>query len=368
MLYLFILIPGLTNFVAGDNDIAFNTSVLTSHYCFVNESTIRIKDSNVNIINYTGDWIIIMASNNIDLLMAPANGTNCTLTTSSVAPYSDTIYVIQIIIFLVTVLVSCANIMLHLFIKELQTISGALIVSLCVFSVLGTSFLLVNTTLTDQRNGELCAVSFYIACPIIFLYDSSKLCSLIHFSHLMYYSYKMSSAIHNKKSILCKYATLIVVLSIICSASVILVDLLVSKSAFETTHGRCTVLFDPSNFGSRSVILYSALLTLYNFIEIGFMIAGLVLYYLTTRRCCSMATRDVKISIALNCTIGINTGLTVVLYCLQVEGDINYAVASSGSVLEQLLLFCLFVTSSKVLSHLHCNHASNSSIYTVQPV
>ena len=170
----------------------------------------------------------------------------------------------------------------------------------------------------------------------------------------------------NKKYTLCKYATLIIVLSIICSASVILIDLFVSKTAFETTHGRCTVLLDPSNFGSRSVILYSALVTLYNFIEIAFMIAGLVFYYLTTKQCCSMASRDVKISIALNCTIGINSGLTVVLYCLQVEGDINYAVSSSGTFLEQLLLFCLFVTSSKVLSHLHCNHASNSSI--IQPL
>ena len=47
MFVLFILFPGLTNFVVGDNDIVFNKSVLTSHYCFVNESTIRIKDSNV---------------------------------------------------------------------------------------------------------------------------------------------------------------------------------------------------------------------------------------------------------------------------------------------------------------------------------
>ena len=80
-----------------------------------------------------------------------------------------------------------------------------------------------------------------------------------------------------------------------------------------------------------------------------------------------MATRDIKISVALNCTIGINTGLTVhvVLYCLQVEVDISYAVSSSGTFLEQLLLFCLFVTSSKVPSHLHCNHALNSSIYSL---
>ena len=89
----------------------------------------------------------------------------------------------------------------------------------------------------------------------------------------MYHSYTMSTPIYNKNSTLCQYATLIVLLS--CSASVILVDLLVSKTAFKTIHGRCTVLVDPSNFGSGSMILYADQATLYNFIEIGFMIAGL---------------------------------------------------------------------------------------------
>ena len=66
--------------------------------------------------------------------MAPANGTNCTSTTSSVVPYSDTVYIIQIIIFIITIFVIFANIALHFFVKELQTVSGALIVALCFHS------------------------------------------------------------------------------------------------------------------------------------------------------------------------------------------------------------------------------------------
>ena len=58
--------------------------------------------------------------------------------------------------------------------------------------------------------------------------------------------------------------------------------------------------------------------------------------------------------------------VAVVRYCLQVEGDIDYAVSSYGTLLfEQLMLFCLFMTSSKILSHLHCNHASDSSTTSI---
>jgi len=61
--------PGIIYFVAGEDDMMFKSLLLaSSQYCFVNESTIRIKLMTlyVNIISTTGDWI--MASNNIDLV------------------------------------------------------------------------------------------------------------------------------------------------------------------------------------------------------------------------------------------------------------------------------------------------------------
>ena len=339
--------------MASDDDMIFNSSMgvlLTSfEYCFVNESTIRIKDSDVNITNNTRDWI--MASNNIDLFMAPANGTNCTSTTSSVAPYSDTVHVIQIIFASIILLAATANVTLHLIIKELQTVSGVLIVSLCSFMILLNSAVLVYL-LIDQGNGNVCAAFLYTFVVIYFIYDASKLSALIQFVYLMYKSCKTHSVTSsNQKSILYKFAVLIFLLSAICSLSFILVDILVAKTNFKTTHGRCIYTVDPSNYGSVSTTLLLVQLSILDVIKVSLMIAGLVFYFLTTRQCCSRVTRDVKLSIVPNCTVGINTGIVALLYFLQVSADINYAITTIGTLIEQILLFVVFSTSNKVLSH-----------------
>ena len=222
---------------------------------------------------------------------------------------------------------------------------------LCTFILLLTMLLLVRNALAGQRDGELCAVLFYARSFLYFLYDTSKLSTLIHFNYLMYHSYKASEVILRTKSILFKYVTLIVILSIIFSATLILVDIFVSRTAFKIIHGRCTLLIDLSNYGNISIVLYFVELSILNVVETGFMIIGLVLYYLTTRQCCSKVTRDVKISIALNSTIGITSFLVIVLHCRQVEGDVNVTISTTCLFFEQLLLFCVFVTSSKVLNH-----------------
>ncbi|XP_065903611.1 uncharacterized protein [Dysidea avara] len=333
-----------------DGDVVSNNSVgvllTSSQYCFVNEFTIRINHSDVNIINSTEDWII--ASNNIDQFMVPANGTNCT-SSSSVDPYSDAVNIILSIVIIATVLVAAANVILHLFIKELQTVSGVLIVSLCVAIILTHTLFIVHI---NQGNSDVCAVMFYMGLVFYFVYDSSKMSTLIHFAYLMYQSYKTSENSGNKLTVLYKYAILIVSLSIVCSGSVVLVDTLGSRIGYKTTHGQCIVGFNPSNQGTATIALLVILLTMFNVVEIGLMIAGLFLYYLTKRQCCAIPTRDVKISIALNCNIGINTGLAVILLYLGVAGGINFVVSNTGTLIEQILLFLLFFTSNKVLSKL----------------
>ena len=346
-----------------DGDVVSNNSVgvllSSSQYCFVNEFTIRINHSDVIIINNTEDWIF--ASNNIDLFVAPANGTNCT-SSSSVDPYSDTVRIISSIVLSIAILVAAANVTLHLFIKELQTVSGVLIVSLCSAIIPSHTLLIIQI---NQGNSNVCAVTFYMVIVFYVVYDSSKLSTLIHFAYLMYQSYKTSENSENKMSVLCKYAILIVSLLIVCSGSVILVDTLGSRIGYKTTHGQCIVGFDSSNQGTATMILIAVLFTMFNGVEIALMIAGLLLYYLTTRQCCTIPTRDVKISIALTCTIGINTGLAVILSVLEVAGGISFAVSATGTLVEQILLFLLFFTSNKVLSKLRATYhtviSSNSS-------
>ena len=158
-----------------------------------------------------------------------------------------------------------------------------------------------------------------------FIFDASKLCVLIQFTYLT-----------------CTTAT------------VTLIDiLLVGINAFKTTHGRCTLFIDASNDGKASNILFIALLIAFDVFELGLMIAGLVLYFLTTRQCCSRVIRDVKTSIVLNCTIGINTTIAIILFFFQVTADVINICATGSSAIEQVMLFLLFFTSTKVLNCLN---------------
>jgi len=102
--------------IYGSDDMMLNNSsvvlLTSSQYCYVNESIIRINDSDVNIIDSTGGWI--MTSNNVYIFIAPANGTNCT-SNNSYDNYSNTMYIIQIFLLGFGILVSAAIIALHLF-------------------------------------------------------------------------------------------------------------------------------------------------------------------------------------------------------------------------------------------------------------
>jgi len=173
----------------------------------------------------------------------------------------------------------------------------------------------------------------------------------------MYQSFKTSEILQTKKASLCKYAVLVVLLSVICATSGILVDVFISRAAFRTTYGRCIPEIDPSNFKTTSITLFLVQILILNAVKISFMIAGLVLYYLTTRSCCTIPLRDVKIAIVLNSTIGINSGVSVLLYLLRVPGDLNFAITLTSTLIEQMLLFLVFFTSKKVWNHIYCTCA-----------
>jgi len=344
---MLILFSEVTYCMASIDDVTFNNSYVvqlnSSQYCFVNESSIRINGSDVYIINNTGDWII--ADNKIYLFLDFANATNCMSRTS------NNVYTIEMLIYSFGILVAAAVITLHLLVKELQTLSGVLIVALCIFIISNHSIRLVRIALTNQRNGNVCAITYYIGLTFYFAYDATRLSLLMQFAFLMYHSFKASAISQNKKLTLCKYSIFIVLLSVICSASVILVDVLISRAAYRIIHGKCTNTIDTSN---TSVILLTLELSILNFLKISFMIVGMVLYYLTTRRCCTIPSRDVKLSITLNCAIGINSFVVVLVHVFKGSQDLIFTISSSTVVIELVLLFIIFFTSSKVLTHIHC--------------
>jgi len=104
-----------------------------------------------------------MANNNVYF----ANGTNCTPNTLEYN-YSITIYKIQALIVSV-ILVSATIVTLHLLIRNLQTVSGVLIVLLFLFIILNFITAIVLISLTDHRNGNVCAVISYTEITLYFV-------------------------------------------------------------------------------------------------------------------------------------------------------------------------------------------------------
>ena len=110
--------------------------VLLESYCFVNECTIRMEESNVllNIINRTGGWIIATNTTNLFSFFVNDSINNCSPDTddgTNFYPLDIELYVIRMIISCSGTIAVIANIVMHLMIKELRTVSGILIIFQC---------------------------------------------------------------------------------------------------------------------------------------------------------------------------------------------------------------------------------------------
>lgn len=330
-------------------------------YCFVNECTIRIKESRVplTVINETENWII--ATNTTNLFTTFFNGSinNC-----SSDPYSfpnlfqfDMIlYVIHMGIYCVGILVGVANISMHLIFKELRTVSGILIILHCISSI--SVLLLTGIAVTIYyyqvtTSGEICAIFFhYLFTVTANIYEATRITVLAHFVYTMHRSYKLLGSKENEKSMICKYITFIIGATTVSSTVVILVDVTVNRKAFDTKDGQCINFFDREGMLqlSMSNVLYFVITVLWFLIQVTLLIIALVLYILTTKQCCAASkSRDFRVSIILMAIVDMNIIIFVVLLV------INFSVLNTGLiiavcvVIEQVALFALFGSSSKVM-------------------
>ena len=141
------------------------------------------------------------------------------------------------------------TVVLHLFVKELQTVSG--IYKVCI----GISSAYIS--LTDQRNGEFWGCSYRLLAPphpsptlpsenYFFSQTKSIVCSAVLYGKLFSIIYmilqswahyyilamwyiratRLQNETHKSRTILIKYATFIFLLAVVCNGSVILLDTL----------------------------------------------------------------------------------------------------------------------------------------------
>ena len=349
-----------------DNDkiYYYNDSVVLppESYCLVNECTIRINESNVslNIINNTGEWIT--ATNTSNMFTAFINGSinNCSSddTGTNAYQFDTTIYIIQFILCSVGILAGVANISIHLIYKELRTVSGILIIILCIITCSG---LLLSASRITIAYYQIDAPA--LVCLLLFnfsdvfsrnLYEATRATVLLHLSYTMYRSYRVLGGWKNERSLLCRYISIITVASTISAAIVITVEATTNRNTFDSADKQCAYYF--SNYDEEGeqlpigIILRFANYLIWLFIQLLLVAIILVLYFLTTKQCCakSSTSRDFRVSIILIATADMNAVITITLLMLGIPKHIVPSIPFAVVAVEQFALLTLFATSSKV--------------------
>ena len=319
-----------------------------SEYCFVNDSTIKRKldDSLLKVTNDTGDWLV--ATDGIDYFVLHANRSVC---------YDDmynpnmVIYAVLTSVYCFMFLLATCTIALHLYFKELQTVFGILITMYCLVLNIDNVITFVHNryqyTHKINDNAGVCAMFVYVRGTLAFLYHSIKFTVLFHFTYLMYNGYRMrSGGVRFDKKLMCKYFTFMISLTTIHVMVVLPYDLAVARDAFKTKGGYCEVNF----VDGTSVYIFIAQLTLIFVVEMTTFCVGIVFYFLVCKRCCDFSSSDLRVSLTLVSTSGLNRILFLMPYMFIGSGGITFVTASIGTCTEQLILLIIFLTSKKVKS------------------
>ena len=353
-----IVLAFLSMLVSGTvmNDHDDNVEIISlneSQYCFVNLTTIRVSDNFTselqNIVNKTEHVIISTTINSTVIFIAQSNGSRC----GREGFISKGLFTILIVIYVITILVATGNITLHLVFKELRTIAGVLVMALCGIVIVVTIVAITSLTYSFIKDGcenlTTCVVLASVLFYLTLVYQASKLDIQFHFAYLMYKSYKLQSqSTIDKKHLMIKFVIFAFTSSTLCFLSAVLIDLAVTGRFYSNRDSLCFFrgfdLDDVSVFRAVSIVEFA----LFVIVEFVVFFIGATLYFLINKPCCKMISTNFRITIALTSTIGVAIILLTVLNGIEVSVDVSLPAVSGGTLTEQLFLFLLFVSSSKV--------------------
>ena len=343
----------------GSGDVArMNTNTVemislnTSQYCFVNDTTIRVDldtTTFLNIVDSSEDVILAtLVSNNTIIFIAPINGSRCMdCINEDGRQLSTTVYIIQMVIFSITILVAITNTILHLIVKDLRTVSGMHVLLLCITVTIFT-FIGIGID-TNAYIDDITVVSVVLinsSYELVFIYQATKLSILFQFAYLMYRSYKLKRNHEEniKKSVL-KYVTFIIGSSIGCFLLALVIDIGVNGKVYGDKERFCRIRYE---YAFLYVIVIHSMIGVFIILQFIIFAAGLILYFLVSKKCCATKSTDFRVTMALVATVGINLVLLIILSIVEAPQSVSIPVVSSGTLAEQLILLALFVSSSKV--------------------
>ena len=324
-----------------------------SQYCFESNHTLRVNCNHTNFYlrnldrseKFITSTRVVMNTTIVYYITPPYATEYCRSGSDDFD--ADAVFVVLLITFIVMVVliipVAIANVCLQLLVKELHTVPGLLIVTMSTFITLATTFF-IAWFFTIFSSFIACKVLLIIFFYFMYAYEATKLVYVFHFTYLMYKSYRLrSQEPRHKRYVIIKYLILVMGVSLLCLLIAIIADLPLNGSvgSFCDDHG------------NEGFFVMAGPLALPVSLVIIVLITGLVFYYKLNRNCFN--STSVRVPITLGSTAGLISIIAVVcLASIQVSGIFYFAVLPSSIVLEQVLIFVLFLSSPKVRSKLSC--------------
>ena len=352
-----------------------NLISLNKTYCYVNNCTVKLKESNLllNITNETGEWIVVANTTNLFIISA-----DNTLHNSSCSPLEDQprigFFIFISIIAFVTIVSSSISIVLHLVIKELRTILGQIVIEICVTVIISGICQVAVASLQHaykvNEDKVICAVAKYSIAASTLFYTITKAIYLFHFACLMYRTFRLqtNSRSHGDKKLFCIYNIIVIIVGTICTVLVILSDFLShEKSAFNIQNGYCTSSFHDvhTSTSNRLLLIFYSLVAV---IQIILFILALTFYCVATKqsRMYVMIGQNhdrpssIRVSVTLIFSVALGAFLLVVLLLAGVGGESSVISAGIAVLIEQTVLLIVFASSRKVRAKWN-HHGENDS-------
>ena len=336
-----------------NNGTAEMISLNTSQYCIVDDNTIRVDLNTtatlLRIIDSSEDEIMAKAvGNNSVIFTAPLNGSRCMDDNEDdQLQLSTTLYIIQMIIYSITILIAIANIALHLVVKDLRTISGTLIIILCISVIGSTSMGMGLLTIIHANNISVaCAILINLLHGLAIVSEATKLSILYQFAYLMYHSYKLKHKQENMNKSVLIYIIFIIGSSIACYLLALAIDVGVNRRIFSGMERYCRIEYDYTFLYMTVVFIEYAVFIILQYIIFA---VGLTLYFLASKNCRAMKSTNFRVTMVLVATVGIHVVLLIILIITEVPYTILIPVVTSGNLAEQIILLIVFLSSKKVL-------------------
>ena len=329
-----------------------------SDYCFVNSSIIRRKsnDTQLFIVDDNDDYFVV--TDGINFFEIPNDVMDCE---SDFCP-KRVIYSIQTTVNCIIVLITLSTIALHLYFKELRNEFGILVSLFCCIMLFAYASKFVYNryqfTHKTNDNGTVCALLVYIRLTSELFYHTTVMTIFFHFSYLMYNTYKLRTIEPNlNKKLICKYIIFITMVATICSLTIILYDMMVSRNAFITVDGYCATGYEEKAKGSwMAILLLLFLVIVVQALMFGF---GVILYFLISGNFCKFRSIDIGVCLLLVSASGFATVMFLFSYLLNKNNStcIPFLMISVGTAVRQLIL--LIIISRKVIKGSSCAGYNN---------